>query len=33
MQLVAEIEAVSKDIQKTVLEKFGIAIEAEVNII
>lgn len=29
----AEIEAVSKDIQKTVLEKFGIAIEAEVNII
>lgn len=29
----AEIEAVSKDIQKTVLEKFGITIEAEVNII
>jgi UDP-N-acetylmuramate dehydrogenase len=29
----AEIEAVSKDIQKTVLEKFGVAIEAEVNII
>ena len=29
----AEIEAVSKDIQKIVLEKFGIAIEAEVNII
>ena len=29
----AEIEAVSKDIQKTILEKFGIAIEAEVNII
>ena len=29
----AEIEAVARDIQKTVLEKFGIAIEAEVNII
>ncbi|MCU0351534.1 MAG: UDP-N-acetylmuramate dehydrogenase [Flavobacterium sp.] len=29
----AEIEAVSKNIQKTVLETFGIAIEAEVNII
>ena len=29
----AEIEAVSKYIQKTVLEKFGITIEAEVNII
>jgi UDP-N-acetylmuramate dehydrogenase len=29
----AEIEAVSKDIQNTILEKFGIAIEAEVNII
>ena len=28
-----EIEAVSKDIQNTILEKFGIAIEAEVNII
>ena len=28
-----EIEAVARDIQKTVLEKFGIAIEAEVNII
>jgi UDP-N-acetylmuramate dehydrogenase len=29
----AEIEAVSKNIQKTVLETFGITIEAEVNII
>ena len=29
----AEILAVSKDVQKTVLEKFGIAIEAEVNVI
>ncbi len=29
----AEILAVSKDIQKTVFEKFGIAIEAEVNVI
>lgn len=29
----AEILAVSKDVQKTVLEMFGIAIEAEVNII
>lgn len=29
----AEIEAVARDIQKTVLEKFGVAIEAEVNII
>jgi len=29
----AEILAVSKNIQKTILEKFGIAIEAEVNII
>jgi UDP-N-acetylmuramate dehydrogenase len=28
-----EILAVSKDIQATVLEKFGIAIEAEVNVI
>lgn len=28
-----EIVSVSKDIQKTILEKFGIAIEAEVNII
>ena len=28
-----EILAVSKDVQKTVLEKFGIAIEAEVNVI
>jgi UDP-N-acetylmuramate dehydrogenase len=28
-----EILAVSKDIQKTVFEKFGIRIEAEVNVI
>ena len=28
-----EILAVSKDIQATVLNKFGIAIEAEVNVI
>ena len=29
----SEILAVSKDIQKTILDKFGIAIEAEVNVI
>ena len=28
-----EILAVSKDVQKTILNKFGIAIEAEVNVI
>jgi UDP-N-acetylmuramate dehydrogenase len=28
-----EILNVSKDIQKTILEKYGIAIEAEVNVI
>lgn len=28
-----EILNVSKDIQKTILDKFGIAIEAEVNIV